>query len=314
MTDPLADVLSALHLSGSVHLNSEMTAPWGIALPERPSAVMHVILEGKCWMIPEPGAPPVALAAGDLVLFPRGRAHVLADRPDRPTRQVSCVLHSGRFGEGDQIRAGGGGERTLFLCGEFEVEDPDDNPLFAQLPEHLVVRGAGGRASSWLQMTLGLLSLESTSCRPGQQAVLSRLIDMLLVQIIRSWIEQQGSTHTGWLGALRDRQVAAALGVIHESPRTPWTVGSLAAHVGMSRSAFAERFTKLVGEAPLLYLSRWRMRLAKNLLRRESPPPLGVIAAEVGYGSEAAFCKAFKRICGDTPGSLRRNGAADGAA
>lgn len=316
MMDPLTLVLSSLRLAACEHFSSHLTAPWGLALPKHESAALHVVLGGRCWLLTAPGAPPIALEAGDLALFPRGDAHVLADDPATEPRQVACHLHAGARFAAECLYAGGGGAPTDVLCSKFSVEDPDANPLWTQLPEYLVVRGDGGEPAPWLATTLGLLTAELGSTRLGSEAILTRLLDVILIQAVRTWIEARAAEPSGWLGALQDRGIGTALGAIHGLPQEAWTVATLAERAGLSRTIFAERFVKLVGEAPLTYLTRSRMRLAAGILRREHSPPLIVVAAQVGYASEAAFCKAFKRVYGESPGRFRRrtNPAADGAA
>lgn len=310
MMDPLTLVLSSLRLTACEHYSTHLTAPWGLDLPKHEGAALHVVLSGHCWLMTAPGAPPIALEAGDLALFPRGDAHVLADEPTTVARQVACHLHAGAHFAAECLHAGGGGAPTDILCSKFSVESPEANPLWTQLPESVVVRGDSGQPVPWLQTTLGLLTAELGSTRLGSEAILTRLLDVILIQALRTWIEARAADHSGWLGALQDRGIGTALGAIHGLPHENWTVATLAERAGLSRTIFAERFQELVGEAPLAYLTRSRMGLAAGLLRSEHAPPLVVVAEKVGYASEAAFCRAFKRIYGESPGRFRRRAEA----
>lgn len=182
--------------------------------------------------------------------------------------------------------------------------------LIALLPLVLHIDSWDGDTDGWLQSTLRLISREASALRPGGETVITRLADVLIVQAIRSWLDSAPEASRGWLGALRDEQIGRALvAIIHRQPEREWSVAALARKVGMSRSAFAARFTGLVGESAMRYLTRWRMQLARSRIQ-ETPEPLSVIAARFNYQSEAAFCRTFKRIFGVPPGSFRRSVAA----
>src|SRR5207253_4752553 len=205
------------------------------------------------------------------------------------------------------VRHGGGGAETALICGSFRFEGSRTHPLLSVLPPLIHIQGDGGassRTTEWLSTTLRFLAAEARHPRPGAETLISRLTDVVFVQALRAWIESQPEGVGGWLGALRDRQIAAALGQIHRQPERDWSVARLASTVGMSRSSFAARFTALVGEAPLAYLTRWRMHLAGELLRGRDLS-VSEIAGRVGYESEAAFSKAFKREAGISPGAYR---------
>jgi AraC-like DNA-binding protein len=200
------------------------------------------------------------------------------------------------------MRHGGGGAVSYFTCGSFEFQSPAESPLLSLLPPLIHIRG---EAEEWLASALQLLVYEARHARPGAKAMISRLTDVIFVQAVRIWMANQPADEAGWLGALRDPRIGAALGLIHRAPERAWSVSALAREVAMSRSPFAARFTALVGEPPLAYLTRWRMHLAMSLLRSDTLS-VSEVARRVGYESAAAFSKAFKRRFGLAPGASRR--------
>jgi AraC-like DNA-binding protein len=214
---------------------------------------------------------------------------------------------------------GGEGDRVTLVSGRITFEDELHNPLLAVLPRVIPLQGELGRSIPWLESTLKFIACEAESGRPGARTVISRLADVLFIQVVRGHLARisDGNQETpGWLGALTEPQIGTALGLVHQSPECAWTVASLAQRVGMSRSAFASRFTQLVGEPPLHYITRWRMQKAAGLLR-QGHKTLAEVAEQVGYESETAFSKAFKRSVGSSPGAYRRaakNGAQSAAA
>ncbi len=303
-SDVLAGVLDTLRLRGRIFCRSELSAPWGMRLRPSPFAHFHVIERGGAWLRLS-NRTPIALGPGDLVLVPRGAGHELVDAPD--SRALSLQAMKGDRTEGGGhtvIRSAGQGPVTEFFCGSFQFETSDGHPLLALLPEVVHVRSTDERAA-WLQLTQRALQLETRERRPGAETVVSRLLDVMFIEALRVWIAGLGEAEGGWLGALRDPQVGAALAAIHSRPGEPWTIESLAREAGQSRSVFAERFTRLVGEPPLTYLTGWRMTQAAAHLR-DRGLALGEVAERVGYESEASFSKAFKRRRGLSPGAFRR--------
>jgi len=302
--DVLTDVLSSLRISGRLYCRTELSAPWGMLLPPSDLAHFHVIERGSCCLKLTESEEQVSLTAGDLVVIPHGRGHQLADRPETPAVPLGHLVPSHAPGISPLVRHGGGGAATMMICGGFQFERRESLPLLGLLPPVLHIRGDGGRTVPWLETTLRFLGEEARASRPGAPMLIGRLIDVIFVMVIRSWIESQGEGQ-GWLGALRDEHIGAALALIHGSPEQAWTVASLATAVAMSRSAFAARFSALTGEPPLEYLTRLRMHVAAGWLR-DGALSIGEIAARIGYGSEAAFSKAFKRRYGMPPGAYRR--------
>ena len=301
--DVLTNVLSEMYLSGEVVSRFELTAPWGITMPPV-DGIFHAVDRGHCWLRTEGDDELVHVAAGDLIIFPRGAAHDIVDAPTSlamPLEEVLCEKGPDSF----ITRHGGEGQPTTFVCGVFHFRDDGFEAFRSLLPPVLHVRSDAGVASQWLQTTLTFLSLEASTASPGTDAVLSRLTDILFIQGVRAWLDSQADTAKGWFGALKDPVVGEALAQIHRAPERQWTVASLAAEVGLSRSAFAVRFTNLVGEPPLEYVTRWRMQLAGKWLRG-SDTILSGIAERLGYSSEDTFKRAFKREVGVAPGYYRR--------
>ncbi len=302
--DVLTDVLKTLRLRGRVFCCSELSAPWALSLPESGYAHFHVIERGGAWLRLAGETQVHPLASGDLVIVPRGRGHVLSDSPNTkpvPLRQ----LIKGRTAACHLMQHGGGGAQTLMTCGSFTFENAGQNPLIAVLPPLIHVQGHRGRSAEWLEPTLRMLAEEARHPRPGSETLVARLIDIIFVQAVRAWVESQPGAQGGWLGALRDPQIGVALGLLHREPQRAWSVQALANEVAMSRSPFAAKFTSLVGEPPLAYLTRWRMLLAAESLLRERLN-VGEVAVRIGYESEAAFSKAFKRHYGLSPLAFRR--------
>jgi AraC-like DNA-binding protein len=302
--DPLGEALHFLRMSGIFYTRSEFTAPWGLALPPLQDSLMfHVVTAGRCWL--EVGRERRQLQPGDLALVPHGKGHRLTSDArvkaaplfDLPREQVSE-----RY---EILRHGGGGAPTHMVCGAVRFDHPAAHQLIALLPAIISIEAYSAADMDWMQSTLRFMAAEARELRPGGETVITRLADILVVQTIRSWIARDPAAQTGWLGALQDKQIGRAIALVHRDPGKDWSVASLANEVAMSRSAFAARFRELLGEPVMKYVLRWRMHVAVNLLK-EDPAPLGAMAERLGYDSEAAFSRAFKRVMGVAPGAIRR--------
>jgi AraC-like DNA-binding protein len=291
-------------MSGTFYCRSEFTAPWGLDLPPIEGCLMfHVVTSGRAWLEVE-GAEPRWLQPGDLALVPHGRGHRLTSDPGAeaaPLFDLPRELVSERY---EVLRHGGGGAATSLVCGAVRFDHPAAHHLVRLLPKVICVEAWSSPQMEWLQSTLRFMAAEARELRPGGETVITRLADILVIQAIRSWMAQDPAAETGWLGALQDKALGRAIAVIHRDPAREWTVASLASEVAMSRSAFSARFTRLVGESPMHYVARWRMHVALNLLR-EDTAPLADLASRMGYQSEAAFSRAFKRFIGMSPGAAR---------
>lgn len=308
-TDPLGETLHMLRLNGSLYCRSELTAPWGVDMPAFAGYMMfHVVTSGYCWLEVE-GEEPRLLQQGSLTLIPHGNVHSIRSSPDadaEPLFDIPVEQVSDRY---EIMRYGGDGELTHLTCGVVSFDHVAGQQLVAQLPVVLQVDSWDDDDGSWLQSTLSFIAREARELRPGGETVITHLADILIIQAIRTWIDSAPEADQGWLAALRDNYVGRALAAIHREPERDWTVASLAREVGMSRSGFSARFTKLVGEPAKRYLTHWRMQLARAQLL-ETSDSLALLADRLGYQSEAAFCRAFKRVFGVPPGSVRLNAQA----
>jgi AraC-like DNA-binding protein len=304
--DVLADVMEMTRTGPAVSMRIDVRSPWALRSPASLGAVFHVVLQGTCWLVRENGSPPLALGPGDAVLLPRGGRHALADDPRTPPIDVACLDGSTPL---DMTALGGDGARALVLSGGYQLDCERPHPLLAALSDVIHVSADPGRHPS-LRAAIAVLGEELGSDRPGASAVVSALIDALLPLIGRAWLDDRPVCPDGqWPEAFADSGMVGALERIHADPQRAWTVADLAREVGLSRAAFARRFTRTVGEPPLAYLARWRMTIAARLLRA-SDLKLAVVADRVGYQSEFAFAKAFKRGYGVAPGAYRRQVAA----
>jgi AraC-like DNA-binding protein len=303
--DVLSDVIAAMRTGRPHSSRRDKHAPWGMRFESSDGAGFHVVLQGSAWLLPAAGEP-VALGPGDVVFLAHGRGHALASDPGVPLDDVRRHP-DGSWPEPPPPREGAGGAPTVLLCGAYQLDRARAHPLLSELPEvvHLPARVGAHRS---LRAAVELLGIELEESQPGSDTIVTSLLDTLLLYILRAWWqrERHGSGHpTGWAAALADPAVAAALRAVHGAPSHPWTVEELGTRGGLSRAAFARRFTALVGEPPLTYLTWWRMITAGRLLRADDTP-LRLVAQRTGYTSEFAFAKAFKREYGVAPGQYRR--------
>lgn len=302
--DPLGEALHFLRMSGTFYCRSEFTAPWGLELPAFENSVMfHIVTEGECWLQVD-GAEDHLLRPGDLALVPHGAGHRLGSK--RGAKAVK-LFDLPRQEVGDRyelLRHGGNGAQTILICGVVRFDHPAAQQLIRLLPKQINVNGWSSPEMDWIQSTLRLMAMEARELRAGGETVITRLADILVIQAIRAWIARDPAAQTGWLGALRDKQIGRSIALIHRNPSTTWTLPSLASRVGMSRSAFAERFTQLVGESAMQYVLKWKMHTASMWIR-ENNVTLSEVATRLGYESEAAFSRAFKRVVGVSPGASR---------
>jgi AraC-like DNA-binding protein len=303
-TDPLGETLHLLHLTGTLYCRSELTAPWGIDLPPLEGCMMlHVITAGGCWLEVRPDRP-CWLPQGSVALVPHGVGHILRSDPRAPLAPLFDIPVEQVSERYEIMRHGGGGDLTQVICVVVRFDHVAAQQLVALLPNMIQLNPWKDDAGAWLQDSLRFISREAAELRPGGETVITRLADILVIQMIRAWIDSAPEDQQGWLAALRDPQIGRALAAIHRAPQQAWRVAELAQSVGMSRSAFSSRFTQLVGSPVMRYLTHWRLQLARTHLR-ETSDPLARIAERVGYESEAAFCRAFKRMFGVPPGRVR---------
>ncbi len=291
--DLLSDVLATARTGSPASGMFVRHAPWGRAYPHIESAGFHVVLQGSCWLT-RPGAEPIALGAGDAVFMARGVAHDLVDHLDSAITETA--------GPQDIRFVAGQGARSTLLCGSYQLATDRTHPLLAELPEVVHIPARLGAHPS-LRAAIDLLADELTDTHPGADAAIPPLLDLLLLYLLRARLAETDEA-TGWAAAFADPDISRALRAVHDDPAHSWTVESLGARAGLSRAAFAKRFTALVGEPPLTYLTRWRMLTAARLLR-DTDHPLSTVARHTGYSSEYAFSKAFKREFDTAPGKYR---------
>jgi AraC-like DNA-binding protein len=321
--DALSDALRVLRLTGAVFVDAEFTAPWctvshSSSSPPTPQhgpdiVFFHVLTEGRCNARLVDGGTTVELAAGDLIMLPRDNPHLLGSDlhlPPTPaeTLQPSAVEHGLA-----RIEHGGGGEKTHVVCGYLRCDERLCGPILQALPPILRVPLGDKTAPPWVTSLLQAATRETAAHRPGGETVLAKLSELLFVEAMRRYIDHLPDRETGWLAGVRDRFVGRALALLHERPGHPWTVEVLAEEVGLSRSALAQRFTDLIGQGPIQYLTHWRLTIAAQRLRSEHAT-LGRIASDSGYDSGAAFNRAFKRAFGTTPAAWRKGGRDPAAA
>jgi AraC-like DNA-binding protein len=304
--DPLGEALHFLRMSGVFYCRSEFTSPWGLTLPPFENCVMfHMVTIGECW-IEVDGADAYLLRPGELALVPHGTGHRLSSTPGGTAAKLFDLEREQVSERYEILRHGGGGVASTAICGVVQFANPAARQLIQLLPRLITVSAWGSAPETeWIQSTLRFMADEARESRAGGETVITRLADILVIQAIRAWIARDPVAKTGWLGALQDKQIGRAIATVHRHPGNQWTLASLAATVGMSRSAFAERFTQLVGEPAMHYVARWKMQTALTWLK-DNDLPLSDVANRLGYDSEAAFSRAFKRVIGMSPGAARR--------
>ena len=322
--DVLSNVLGAVRLTGALFFDVDASSPWVVETPKMDTVgfmilpevenviAFHVIMSGESWVEVHDGVTPaLRVKAGDVLVFARGDAHTFSSvrgaraadpgpemyrRP--PDHRLPFTVHSG----------GGGPERARLICGYLGYNATPFNPLITALPTMIYARGPAA-GSSWVAQLLRFAVDETGTRRAGGETVLAKLSELMFVEIVRRYIDGLPEDSPGWLSGLRDRHIGAALGLMHGRLAEPWTLDTLAREIGMSRSTFAQRFTQYVGDSPMHYLGRWRLQIAAGLLEHRGMN-IAQAAAEVGYESEAAFNRAFKKEIGVPPGAWRRGKAA----
>ena len=316
--DALSEVLRVVRLSGGLFLEAEFTAPWCVLSRVGPEdcgpslsppahvVAYHVVTEGRL-VVQVDGAPPRTVQAGEIVMLPRNDPHSLASAPGLDPIHSDDLVQTPAEGGLARIRHGGGGEATRMVCGYLGSETAW-NPLIAALPRILAleIRDSGG---AWIESSVRFAAAELTAGRTGSASVIAKLSELLFAEAVRRYVGALPDGQHGWLAGLRDPVVGRALTCLHERPAHAWTTEELAREAGLSRSAFADRFAELIGMPPMRYLGGWRMQMAARELR-DGNLPIAKIAYEVGYESEAAFNRAFKRDFGVPPAAWRRQAQA----
>jgi AraC-like DNA-binding protein len=315
--DALSEALNAVRMTGAIFFNAVCTTPWGFAVPplQRVADVLapgterlvsyHLVTEGKA-VVRFDGADDLSVTAGDIVIIPHGDPHTVSN--GSPAQLVDCGESLDHYLAGilNTMRVGGGGEVTRFVCGYFGCDRHADRLFLAGLPQVIRMNIRGDSAGEWLETSIRHLVCEAESARPGRMVLLSKMAEALFIETLRRYMEQLPAEQTGWLAGARDPIVGATLALLHQRPCHSWTVAELAAQVGASRSVIVERFARYLGEPPLTYLARWRLQLAARRIQSTRNTILQV-AIDVGYESEAAFNRAFKREFGLPPARYRKS-------
>jgi len=313
--DALSEALRSMRITGALFFNAELTAPWGFASPPSSSAhqilapgtehlvLFHLVTEGQATVRID-GHDDVTLEAGDIVVLPHGDAHELSNGPVSELIDAATLLPKILAGSLTVERGGGGGAATKFICGYFGCERYAERLFLAGLPPAFKVNIRGDASGAWIEGSLRHLVAELESKRAGRIALVSKLCEALFIQTLCRYMDELPADRTGWLAAARDEVAGRALACLHREPARAWTLTELAKEACVSRTVLAERFTHLVGHPPLAYLAQWRLQLAARLLETTDHSALQV-ALDVGYESEAAFNRAFKRKFELPPGRYR---------
>ncbi len=329
--DLLSELFNDVQVGSTLYGRIEARAPWAVAYPDSTLAGFHVVLDGECWLHLDGDRAPIHLVAGDFVVLPHGTPRELRDSPTAvpftaPTIMSLIARNTARVTDVTPItnrNVGGpmavqhiasignanGGLRMAYLCGAFTFTGDGARPLLSALPDVIHVPGEKGRMMPWLESHLQAVACELTSGRPGASMVIARLSEVLFVQAVRAHLADLPPDAVGWTAAAHDVHVSRALALVHREPERDWTIASLGSAVGLSRSSFAARFQSVMGQAPLAYVTTWRMHRARGMLR-DPAISIAQIAERVGYASAAAFTAAFKRETGNAPGAWRRLSAA----
>ena len=320
--DALADVLKAIRLSADTYFCTDFSAPWGMEIEESQQGMFHIVVENSCWLkqVKEEG-PPLHLATGDIVAFPTGGAHWISDTPASPRLPGSSVVEhilngvnpfkqravEGRIGKTgtEENQNEDLDSATTLLCGSFSYDSSMDHPFVKDLPCFIHIKAAETPELAWLRSLVMVLAHESRQPSPGSSVMVDRLTEVLFIQLMRTYMTRS-SGNVGYIAALADLHIGSALNLIHSEAKAYWSVERLGEAVSLSRTAFTEKFSRMVGMPPKTYLINWRMQKAKTQLEHSDKAMID-IAESAGYSSEAAFSKAFKQYYQRPPGQVRRH-------
>jgi AraC-like DNA-binding protein len=305
--DALSEIVGSLRMRGTVYFHTHFTPPWSVEVPAyRNVTRFHIAVRGVTWVRVAGEQVPIRLAAGDLIVVPHGALHILSDDPERAPLALDEVLRqSGYDGHGALTYGGEAGDHpSQLFCGHFEFDDGALHPLLASLPASIVIRGDDSLNAGWLDPIMGFVQQQVKGGRAGAEAIVHRLTEILFIQVVRAFVDRAGEA-AGCLAGVLDENLGRALSAVHVAPEKDWTVEAMAQQAGLSRTVFAARFRRMIGLTPLDYVMRWRMHEARRRLI-DTKASLVEIADAVGYRSEAAFARAFKRRFGASPGSFKR--------
>lgn len=291
-------------MESSVFSRAALAAPFGVESGVMPTGIFHAVVRGRAWVGLAGSDDALELGPGDIVLMPFGDNHHVTDVPGRQTRYIGDLTTVDDRGMGHLV-VEGDGPQTSLVCGSVAFDVGLAHPVFALLPPILRVQDVDGRAARLIDDVIRLIADEVDAHRPGSDTVVARLADVLVIYVLRRYIDSLPPEESGWLAALRDPVLADALSIIHSEPEVGWTVEALARRVGLSRSSFFARFRERVGETPAEYMTRWRIHAATRHLREEGLS-VAATARRVGYSTEAAFSNAFLRVMGVRPGAYKK--------
>ncbi|MEH6577823.1 MAG: AraC family transcriptional regulator [Amphritea sp.] len=304
--DALADVLKAIRLSANTYFCTDFRAPWGMEVEESPQGMFHIVVDGTCWLKHTKTEHPLQLSTGDIVAFPTGGTHCISDTPDSPKQPASDVVENILSGTNPfQPKAAEESGATTLLCGSFSYDSSVDHPFVKDLPSFIHIKASQTPELSWLRSLVTVLATESRQPSPGSTVMVDRLTEVLFIQLMRTYMTSSPNS-MGYIAALADQQIGSALNLIHSEAKADWNVERLGEAVALSRTAFTEKFSRMVGIPPKTYLINWRMQKAKTQLENSDMAMID-IAETAGYSSEAAFSKAFKHLFGLPPGQVRRS-------
>jgi len=310
--DPLSEALSAMHMESSLLGIFNLAAPWAIVHPQLDGVVCHIVTEGSCYWNSDSG-PSLKLEKGDFIAFPNGDPHTLASSPGLQGMPIGPLLNAighplwtpqNQYLRPVRYCGDGAGERAVVIDLISAFPDPRRNPLLRALPRVIHIPGEKLQALTWLDFLLDLIASEQSTTTPGYAAAVSRIADLIFIQAVRTYLDIHAAETVGWLRGLLHPHVSRALQAIHHAPEKNWTVASLAAEAGMSRTPFAREFCACLGQTPIHYLTEWRMHIAVR--RLAAGISVNIVSDELGYASPISFARTFKRVVGTNPGTFRK--------
>ncbi len=304
--DALADILKTIRLHTSTYFCSDFNTDWGMDIAHRDNGLFHIIVEGECWVKIQNRDNPIHMSMGDIVAFPTGGAHWISNTPESEKQASDKIVSQIIDGDNPFFDANSSiTTKQTLLCGAFEYNSAISHPFLRDLPCFIHIKTSESQELTWLKELVKVLYRESKFPSPGSSVIIDRLTEVLFIQILRIYVKNSSIKH-GYMSALNDSKIGPALNRIHGETLAEWSVEKLASEAALSRSAFTERFTRLVSETPKTYLINWRMQKAKSKLKT-TELSMYKIAESAGYSSEAAFSKAFKQFFDSTPGFYRKH-------
>ena len=303
--DLLSEILEIVKLRGTIYFHARFQSPWGMQVPPGRSANFHIVTDGQCWLLTNSNSEPKALSKGDIVLFLNGDQHSLVDSLQSDIIPASELLGSAHKSDSNEIVFGGDGSTSSSLiCGHFDYDREYQHSLFQTLPNYIHISAKDNANADWLITASELATKISSSQSPGKNAVLNKMAESLFIQILVDYVKSVDDT-ASFLAAIQDRNIGLVLKSMHNDITHDWSIAELANIASMSKSVFSLKFHKMVGEPPIIYLAKWRMLKAREMLT-ETTLPISVISENIGYQSEFSFSKAFKKLTGQTPGAFRK--------